>query len=219
MGWAGAAPDFLCPIRSSFQHGVEAAAVVVRVLIVKRMAAVLMALAATSACTTELAGRPTGIEGARPVEIRPRDASHKGLNPCQLLTAEQLAQFGLTAGERGVSPVDAWNGVPECRYMHPTKYVFYRVILDQFYGVDYWPNLLVDRYESRLLKVSEFPAVQYYDKHTSGEGCGVAVGVADKQQLNITFKPHLNKDFTQDQMCEEARKMAEQALASLLKLR
>lgn len=190
-----------------------------RVSCVKRVAAVLMALVSLTACTTQVEGRPSGIEGARPVEIRPRDVSYKGLNPCQLLTADQLAQFGVAEGKSGVSPVDPWNGVPECRYMHPTKFVFYRIIFDQWYGVDYWPNLLVNTYESKMIKVSEYPAVRYYSKRTSNDGCGVAIGTAEKQQLNITFRPHANKSFTQDQMCQEALKMAEMALAGLLKLR
>lgn len=172
---------------------------------------------ATSASSGTQAPSTTSSKFNAPPPVRPAVIKLDGVDPCATFTAEQRKQLKVARSES--SPLDVGktgNPAPTCRNRATGESIFsYNVSLVADRGVDYWQgggNLDVDQTE-----VSGFAAYQLKLSGTSKGDCVVTVDVADGQQLFVQFLPIT--DFTQDQMCQNAKQGAEMALATLQTLK
>ncbi|MFE2754247.1 DUF3558 domain-containing protein [Actinosynnema sp. NPDC059335] len=164
---------------------------------------------------------PATSESAEPTTSRsprPKEIALDGIDPCATLTPAQRTE--LKIDEAVNDPLDVLNNdrpAPTCAYMSNGRSVFsYNVSLVSGEGIEYWEggsNLDVD-----AKNVGGFAAYQYKLSGTSDAYCSYAVDVADKQQLIVQFLP-IGEGFTQDQMCQNAAKGAELALATLQTLK
>lgn len=181
----------------------------------------VVVLLALSGCADMVPGSPTAgvppVE-SEPREVRPRELGLDKLNACALLTALQKADLGVESGKNKDTPITPWDTVPSCMYHKVDVNHFYHVYFDRYYGVDYWVEVLVDRLNTERLQIAGYPAVKYMQKD-GDDDCGVVVGVAEAQQLNVEFSEHQKVGLTREQMCQNAVKAAEMALATLQSLR
>jgi hypothetical protein len=103
--------------------------------------------------------------------------------------------------------------VPTCDYgNNDSPRITYGVSLVTTKGIDYWRgsgNVKVER-----LEVGGYAAVRLTLAGTSTVDCAVAVDVADGQQLYVDFSP-VGEAHSQEKMCDNAKRAAELALATL----
>lgn len=141
-----------------------------------------------------------------------------GVDPCATLTAAQQAE--LETDEARNQPLDVLNNskpAPTCRYRsNGSKLFSYNVSLVSDEGIDYWEG--ASNLEVEAESVGGFSAYRYKLSGTSQAYCSYAVDVADGQQLIVQFLP-IGEGFSQDQMCKNAAKGAELALATLQTLK
>lgn len=165
----------------------------------------------TSAGSTESPGTTKSSAAPRPREIRV-----DGVDPCKLLTAEQMAQLGVNAGERNDSDIVKTGNAPTCEFSGDDLGTNYGVALVADRGIDYWTG--AGNTDVSAIKVSGFEA-----KRISLSGveanCAVAVDVADGQQLYVDFIPIGSDKPSKDEMCQNVEKGAGFALATLQTLK
>lgn len=159
--------------------------------------------------TTSESPEPTASRAPRPKELK-----LDGVDPCATLTTAQRDELKIDeALSRELDVLNNDEPAPTCRYRSNGRSLFsYNVSLVPGEGIDYWEggsNLDVD-----AKTVAGFAAYQYKLSGTSEAYCSYAVDVAEKQQLIVQFLP-IGEGFTQDQMCQNAAKGAELALATL----
>jgi hypothetical protein len=206
----------------------------------KRLFLVVVALAMISAgCTTSASGQPTPAPGdgssgtstppsgepsgssSPTVELppRPRDISLDGLDPCTLFTKAQRTQLKTTDVESGESGSDTFKGMKECVLEVDAQEPFYdyTALAVTTEGVEAW--LTGQRnVEAEPTSVQGFPAAQFKFRGSNGEGCDLAVGVAEKQNLWIQVVPY-SRGMEQDELCQMARQAAEMAMSTLQTLK
>ncbi|MGW4109610.1 DUF3558 domain-containing protein [Actinosynnema sp. NPDC004786] len=159
-----------------------------------------------SASSTSAA--PTTTRSSRPEEIK-----LDGLDPCQTLTAEQMKQLSVAKPELQEQELGGLGKFPLCDYSSTSAPRFgYGVGLVTGKGIEHWQgngNVDVEHTE-----VSGYPAAQVVLSGTDDVMCSIAVDVADGQQLLVDFNP-LGDEYSQEQMCQNAKKAAELALVTL----
>jgi len=180
--------------------------------------------AALAGCATDEPGEPrpgpgtesTSSSAASPTTgtaSRPKDIKLDGLDPCKVLTTEQMNQLSVVETDPQETDLSGIGSFPLCDYStRGTPRFGYGVGLVTSKGVEHWQgngNVDVTRIE-----VSGYPAAQLVLTGTGNVMCSVAVDVADGQQLLVDFNP-TGDDYSQDQMCQNAQKAAELALATL----
>ncbi|WP_158847177.1 DUF3558 domain-containing protein [Saccharothrix deserti] len=149
---------------------------------------------------------------------RPKELKLDGIDPCATYTTTQQGELKVDeARSQPLDVVKSGSPAPTCRYRSNGQSLFsYNVALVSEEGIEYWEggsNLDVDP-----KTVSGFAAYQLKLTGTSEGYCSYAVDVADGQQLYVQFFP-IGDGFTQDQMCQNAAKGAELALATLQTLK
>ncbi|MEU4741296.1 DUF3558 domain-containing protein [Actinosynnema sp. NPDC023658] len=151
---------------------------------------------------------PTSSNSSRPKEIK-----LDGLDPCQVLTTDQMKQLSVSEPDLQENDLSGLGKFPLCDYSsNGTPRFGYGVGLVTSKGIDHWQgngNVDVERTE-----VSGYPAAQVVLSGTDNVMCSIAVDVADGQQLLVDFNP-LADDYPQDKMCQNAKKAAELALVTL----
>ncbi|MFI7677000.1 DUF3558 domain-containing protein [Actinophytocola sp. NPDC049390] len=170
----------------------------------------------SSAPTTEPSGSPSSTVEVPP---RPRDISLDGLDPCTLFTEAQRTQLKATDVDSGESGSDNFKGMKECvlEVDDQERFYDYTALAVTTEGVDAW--LTGQRnVEAELTDVQGFPAAQFKFRGSDGEGCDVAVGVAEKQNLWIQVVPY-SRGFEQDELCQMARQATEMAMTTLQTLK
>ncbi|XVV03637.1 DUF3558 domain-containing protein [Actinosynnema sp. CA-248983] len=190
-------------------------------------AAALIGVAAVAlvACTTNgETGNPTAATTTSgsaktttpaPASERPKEIKLNGLDACKALTAENQKQLGTTVvRSRTGELVEGATGVA-CSYLtgpgiQPA--FSYNIELVTNKGIDYWKGQ--GNLDVSPTKVAGFPAKQVTFKGGTSVECSVSVDVADDQQLFMQFLP-IGREVSQDQMCQNAAKGAELALATL----
>ncbi|WP_447004792.1 DUF3558 domain-containing protein [Saccharothrix isguenensis] len=169
-------------------------------------------VASTGSPTSESA-RPTTSKPARPKEIK-----LDGIDPCATFTAAQRTE--LKIDETSTKPLDVLRNdkpAPTCRNRANGKTLFsYNVVLVADGGVEHWEG--GSNLDVHPKSVAGFAAYQLTLTGTSEGYCSYSVDVADGQQLYVQFIP-VGDGFTQDQMCQNAAKGAELALATLQTLK
>jgi hypothetical protein len=149
---------------------------------------------------------------------RPKEIKLDGIDPCSTFTTAQRSELKIDESQdKALDVLNNEQPAPTCRYHANGRTIFsYNVSLVSGEGIEYWEagsNLDVD-----AKTVAGFAAYQYKLSGTSEGYCSYAVDVADKQQLIVQFFP-IGDGFTQDQMCQNAAKGAELALATLQTLK
>jgi hypothetical protein len=182
------------------------------------------AVASVSACTgageqgratTPSAPPASTSDTSQELPSRPQDLKVDGVDPCKLLTADQMKQVKV-ASTKSVQPniVDK-KPSPACFYQNNLDYT-YTVGVVTHNGVPYWLRN-GGTVETKLVDVSGYGAAEIKFTGTNDVDCAIAVDVADGQQLFVSYKP-LNAE-PQEQMCGKAKTTAGLALVTLKNLK
>jgi hypothetical protein len=187
--------------------------------------AVVVTAVAVTGCTTQdpgtaspttTTGSPTGSSYSIPP--RPKTLNAANVDPCTLLSSDQVAQLKSSAGHPG--PGEPQSGTTSsCSYQvnDPVHYVI-NVRIEPKRGIDYWLSY-TGTWQDRQISVSSFPAVQTIPKTedwngASGTFCQTMVSIADGQELTAAVVPS-NTDLSMTQMCDVSKQAAGLALATL----
>jgi len=188
------------------------------------VAVVLTALAAAG-CTTQdpgtaspttTTGSPTGSSYSIPP--RPKSLNAANVDPCTLLTSDQVALLKSSAGHPG--PGDPESGTASsCSYLvdDPVHYTI-NVRIDPKRGIDYWLSY-TGTWQDRQILVASYPAVQTISKGedwngSSGTLCQTYVSIADGQELAASVI-QTGKSLSMTQMCDVSKQAAGLALATV----
>ncbi|MDT7785764.1 MAG: hypothetical protein QOF58_4183 [Pseudonocardiales bacterium] len=148
--------------------------------------------------------------------MRPSSLKLDSVDACKLLTADQMTQLQTVA----TSPADLdlvdGRKSPSCHYNGEDSFA-YTIGVVTHNGAAYW--LQGGNYDSKLIKVGDFGAVEVQLKGVSGFDCSVAIDVADGQQLMVSYIPTSAKKPAQSVVCGNAEKAAGLALATLKTLK
>ena len=186
------------------------------------VAVALISVAATG-CTTQDPGTAspgTTTAGSPSVSIpsRPKDLNAANVDPCTLITADQMAQINAKSSAPG--PGDNQTGATTSCSLQVSKPVAYTmsVRLDPKRGIDYWLTY-TGTWTARQTTVASYPAIQYVPKGEdwnapAGHYCDTAVSTADGQELFAGVLPHAG-DLSNTQMCDLSKQLASLALATL----
>lgn len=158
--------------------------------------------------TTSEAAPTTTTRSPRPEEIK-----LDGVDPCKVLTVDQMKQLSVVETELQENDLSGIGKFPLCDYSSKGAPRFgYGVGLVTSKGIEHWQgngNVDVSQVE-----VSGYPAAQLVLTGTDDAMCSIAVDVADGQQLFVDFNP-VGGDYSQEKMCQNAKKAAELALVTL----
>lgn len=193
---------------------------------ISKLAAVVVAAAAVSACTTggekgnPTPAPPTGTssnDSGSKLPDRPQALKLDSVDSCKLLTSEQMKQIN-TVSAKPVK-LDLVNGEqsPSCDYDSDGGFG-YQVGAVTHKGVSYWLQG-GGNVDAKVIKVADYGAVQVQLKGGSGFDCSVAIDVADGQQLMVSYIPTTTKEKDQSVLCGKAEKAAGLALSTLKTLK
>jgi hypothetical protein len=187
--------------------------------------AVVLTAVAAAGCTTQdpgtaspttTTGSPTGSSYSIPP--RPKALNAANVDPCTLLSNDQVAQLKSSAGHPG--PGDPESGTTSsCSYQvaDPVHYTI-NVRFEPKRGIDYWLSY-TGTWQDRQILVASYPAVQTISKGedwngASGTLCQTMVSIADGQEL-VAGVIQTGKDLSMTQMCDVSKQTAGLALATL----
>jgi hypothetical protein len=194
---------------------------------IPKLVAVAFVVAAMSACTSAgekgnptpapQTGSSTGNDSAGKLPARPSSLPVSSVDPCKLLTADQMKQVDTLASRpENLKLVDGADS-PVCHYSNAGRFT-YTVGTVTHKGVDYWlaggGNVTTN-----VTKVGDFGAVKIELTGGSGFDCSYAVDVADGQQLMVSYIPKTTDENDQTVLCGKAEKAAGLALATLKTLK
>jgi len=149
------------------------------------------------------------------VPPRPKEIKLDGLDPCKVMTKEQLDQIKVDRQRNLTIPDGRWKGMPHCTMDGGDGKQFwtYDLTLVTNEGIAPWfdGKRPVD---AKLVDVGGFAAAVYKGAGTTTYDCGTSVDVANGQQLAVDFQPSRNQ-YTQEQMCQMSRQAAGLALQTL----
>ncbi|GGP80638.1 DUF3558 domain-containing protein [Saccharothrix coeruleofusca] len=174
------------------------------------------------ACTSQEPGNPgpadTGAAPSKtsstaPVEsTRPKEIKLDGIDPCKVLTTDQMKQLSVVQADRNDSDLVDTGDVPVCDYSTNGSPRFsYGVGLVTAKGIEYWRGS--GNVDVRRTDVGDYNAVELTLSGTENS-CAVSVDVAEGQQLYVDYRP-IGQKPSQEQMCQNAKKAAEFALVTL----
>jgi len=187
----------------------------------------LVALVLAAGCTARSSGSPqpqpssgsatTATSDDEPLLARPRDIGLGGTNPCELWTAGQLAELGLSTSPRGgvtstgdnICHFDAQDQQP------PYLVLSVSTIPDHDTKDFYLPHR-----GHTIVDIAGFPAVRQQSEIGSPTPCQVYVSTAPGQTLEISLHYSSTKNhLTIEQACELTVKAATLAMQTLQKQR
>jgi hypothetical protein len=148
-----------------------------------------------------------------PLPPRPFELGLDGVNPCDLLNADQRSQLGFD--REPLPDSDAGFGdAATCSYRNTTAKVGARLALIITEGMGVWTDDTA-QVEASPVVIGGFPALVI---KTPGLdlSCNVAVDVAEGQHLDVLYRDDGGQPPPPvDQLCAGAQRVAEDALASL----
>jgi hypothetical protein len=192
--------------------------------ILKVAATVLVALSVAACTTSGEKGSPTtasstssssGSNTGNALPPRPAELKLDGVDPCKLLTADQMRQIKVASTKPEQPKLVDKKPSPSCFYKNGVDYT-YTVGAVTHGGVSYWLRN-GGTVESKLVDVSGYGAAEVKFAGTSDVDCAIAVDVADGQQLFVSYSPI--DDEPQEQMCSKAKDAAALALVTLKTLK
>jgi hypothetical protein len=142
--------------------------------------------------------------------VRPSVIKVDALDPCKALTADQMKELKVAKSNPLNADLVKKGEAPGCAYLATGKYT-YHVVLIPNEGIDYWRSGSgnVDRNETQ---VAGFDAIQT-NLIGQSDSCSFWVDVADGQLVYVNYLPI--DDMSLDQVCGNAKKGTELALATL----
>jgi hypothetical protein len=171
---------------------------------------------ALTGCTATVEGDPaTGPTGSK-LPPRPSEINVDGLNPCMLLTADQLDRLDVSGGT--FKPADR-RGPDSCSWDRSTAedgFHSYLVGVDATVGAELSlvPFAVV-------VTVAGFPAVLTHNQYRSYETqCIVVLDVAPGQTVQVNYDyngPRL--PLTREETCGKAQQAAEMVMENLISAR
>jgi len=191
----------------------------------------VVALVAAMACTDSRSGTPRPAPDAGMTSTtttvsdpRPRPVELAGVDPCKLLSDQQLAHFGvlgsLLPGE--ARPPSVLVGAPGCTASSFELQYGYLVIASSELGLPEYLSQVRGNPTRHHISVDGFPAVEeegLASEPESGSGeCYVNVDVADGQLLQVQFSQigaDPDRRLAIEALCAKAREVAEAALTTL----
>ncbi|HET8641118.1 MAG TPA: DUF3558 domain-containing protein [Pseudonocardiaceae bacterium] len=194
----------------------------------------LAVLAGASACADPTTGtaspapseaeRPSNSAGA-PLPTRPESLPLDGVDPCSLLTDQQLAAFSIDRPPaNGQSSSGPLKGAPDCNFEASSGSANdwgFLIIASTSVGLPAYLEQIQGNPTRRVITVSGFPAIQDEQKSSVGPGndtCFVDVDVADGQMLALQFgqvAADPDKVLPMETLCAKAVEVAEAALTTL----
>jgi hypothetical protein len=136
-----------------------------------------------------------------------------------LYSEQQRTQLQVDDVKTLESDSQTYNGMKHCSLTKENAEPFYGydAMAITFEGIDVW--LTGKRnVDAELTSVQGFPAAKFKLRGVEEVECVFAVGVADKQSLQVEAAP-MSRGFTQDQLCQMAEEAANMAMTTLLTLR
>jgi hypothetical protein len=159
-------------------------------------------------------GVTSGAPTSASLPPRPREFKLDGIDPCKLLTTDQMQQLAVVKAIRNDSNLFKAGPTPTCDYLNSDTGIGYGVTLGTSKGLDYWLTGS-GNVDVKPIQVSSYGAVELKLTGTLAFDCAVAVDVAQGQQLYVDFIPTTTIKPSQDVMCGNAAKGAGLALATL----
>lgn len=191
-----------------------------------KLVAVIFIMATVSACSvTAEKGNPTPVppsnsssanDSANKLPARPSSLKLDSVDPCKLLTADQMKQLQAVTTRSVELPLVDGAKSPSCHYRSEDSFT-YTLGTVTHDGASYW--LGGGNFDTKVIKVADFSAVEIQLKATNGFDCSVAIDVADGQQLMVSYIPTSAKKPDQSVVCGNAEKAAGLALATLKTLK
>ncbi|WP_086819526.1 DUF3558 domain-containing protein [Allokutzneria sp. NRRL B-24872] len=190
----------------------------------RRTTVLLTILIATSvtACGSSEDPRPTPTSAAqsttRAFPPRPKDISLKDVDPCQLLTDQQLEQ--LTYGRNRLPDKGSRLGEAQCSVGNdfgPMPRLGSLISLVVSEDITAWltPERQSGLEGSQRISIAGYPALEITGKATKDD-CQVVVDVADGQYLDILSAPNRGRGTSPEPYCVEAKRVAEMVMTTLL---
>ena len=185
--------------------------------------AVALVAVAAAGCTTQdpgtaSPGTSSPVTSSVSIPSRPKNLNTANVDPCSLLTADQMAQVKAKTSAPGPG-WDQTGATSSCTYnvTDPVAYTM-SVRLDPKRGIDYWLTY-TGTWTARQTTVLSYPAVQTVAKGEdwntpAGHRCETMVSTADGQELTAGVLPH-SGDLSNTQMCDLSKQLASLALATL----
>ncbi|MFI9382995.1 DUF3558 domain-containing protein [Kutzneria sp. NPDC052558] len=179
---------------------------------------------AAAGCTTQDPGTAspgsTSTAGSPSVSVpaRPKNLNVANVDPCTVLSADQMAQLKVKSSAPGPG-WDQTGATSSCSFQvtDPVAYTM-SLRLDPKRGIDYWLTY-TGTWTARQTTVSSFPAVQTIVKGDNwdtavGHRCETIVSTADGQELVAAVLPH-SGNLSNTQMLDLSKQLASLALATL----
>jgi hypothetical protein len=175
----------------------------------------LCSVIALSGCGTSTSSEPTPAKVASPIPAvtNPRDVTAMARRPCELLTAQQAAQFGLD-----LPPVQRPGlfDTLTCGWRHTTRKTIRTVDVSMFTNN---PTLEVAYNQDRnnpffeLTEISGYPAIV---TRTNADQaiCDIDIKVAERQSVSLTY---YSEEFASDpqRACVVGKQVAAAMIANL----
>jgi uncharacterized protein with FMN-binding domain len=167
--------------------------------------------------TTQASSVPPGTTSASNVSsTRPREVKLSGVNPCELLSQNQLQGFAVDKPPRAGKDTTFQSAT--CDFLSGATNTSLRVTPVMTVGIDHFaPGKVTGNVRPRV--VQGFPA---YENHIDGASagndfCSVTVDVANGQVLDTMFGEQSSKQpMTKEAVCQKANELADAAMTTLL---
>lgn len=193
---------------------------------ISKLVAVAFVAVTVSACTIGgEKGNPTPApssnssspgESSSKLPARPSSLKLNSVDPCKLLTADQMKQLQAISTRAVDLPLVDGAKSPSCHYSGEDSFT-YTIGAVTHDGASYW--LGGGNFDAKVISVADFGAVEIQLKGVSGFDCSVAIDVADGQQLMVSYIPTSANKPAQSVVCGNAEKAAGFALATLKTLK
>lgn len=170
---------------------------------------------ALAGCSTAGDDGDNAPPGPGPLPPPPRHLSLDGVDPCKLLTNDQLRV--LDVGDQRLTPADTTRG-PVCQWSHYQTEPQEGYLVELMVGRDIEEFLALPA-KTVATSIAGFPAVQT-DFVGLGEprpgACTVLVGVAEHRTVQVSYSYTGAQPVTSEQSCAKARTAAEMATQTLI---
>lgn len=181
-------------------------------------------VASGSASTSASVSEPAATGSSQSSADRPKPLDLTGIDPCQLLVAQQLAPFAVDRparpGAAGANSLLA--GSPGCTFGSGAEETGFLVLASTAVGLSDLLSKIKPNPSRQTVSVKGYPAAQEEGELSAperGSGvCFVDVDVADGQLLEVQFSQISatpEKRLPIETLCANARQVAEAALTTL----
>ena len=187
----------------------------------RSLAAAFVCLVTLTACSSSEGGAATpqsttvptmSSTWPKPSSTRPREIRLDGKNPCNLMTADQLATIAETTAPRQ-NTASTFNS-PNCDFN--ATGASWRITTVVTEGIEAWTSGKRQGRPTEIPPIEGFPAITV-TLPTDEVACDLAVDVANGQYLYAGFE--VSKSFADrfPKPCDGARQVAEAAMQNLTK--